>query len=270
MATANGHVRAPHARAMAHKLRQRAPWPGGLSISDIPLRREVRRGNPNPAGHILSAKMGRKLQYISPNERAFLLLCEIDPNVIRIADRPIESCVTLNGKDDRHFPDYAVLSGGMVEIHEVKSDEIYFNDQSLISRLSRHARALEDQGAIYSVALRSEIMAEPQYEWAARLWPFSTHRITREAADAVLMTVQSGPIIVADLMSSLSRSLGPNAPSRGSVLGMAARGEIFSDLNGPVGIETVVRPYDPAAMPARLLPIRRPIDDLRDRPEVAS
>ena len=270
MANSTGQVRAAHAGTRAEKLRLLPPWPMGLDISDIPLRREVRRGNRNPAGHILSAKMGRKLQYISPNERAFLILAEIDANVVRIADRPLESCAKVDGRTDRHYPDYAVLIGGVTEVHEVKSDDIYLGDQPLIRRLALHARSIEASGAVYSVALRSELMAEPRYEWATRLWPFSTHRIEREAANAVLMVVQRGPIRVADLMRRLSEGLGAKAPTRGAVLGMAARGEIFCDLDGPIGIETVVRPSDPAAMPDRLLPIRRPIDDLLDRYKVAA
>lgn len=262
-------ARAAHAGTRTEKLRLLPPWPESASISDVPLSREVRRGKLNPSGHILSAKMGRKLQYVSPNERAFLILAEVDANVIRIADRPIISSAMIDGKTDRHFPDYALLVDGVAEVHEVKTDSAY-DHQDLVRRLALHSRAMEAHGIVYSVALRSELLAEPRFGRASRLWSFSTNRITPEAANAVLMTVQRGPIVVADLMSELDGRLGDTAPNRGAVLGMAARGEILTDLDGPIGAGTIVRPFDPLAMPDRLISLRRPIDDLLERYKVAA
>lgn len=267
--TSEVSARAAHAGTRAEKLRLLPPWPEGSQISDEPLMREVRRGNMHPTGHVLSAKMGRKLQYRSPNERAFLILAEVDANVIRIADRPTESAALIDGANDRHFPDYAILIAGVAEVHEVKSDDQYAH-QNLVRRLAFHCREIEARRCIYSVALRSALMAEPRYGRASRLWPFSTNRISPEQTAVVKMIVQRGPIIVADLMAELSRRLGDASPARGGVLGMAARGEILTDLTEPVGAATIVRPYDPLAMPDRLIEVRRPIDDLLERYKVAA
>ncbi|WP_294216226.1 hypothetical protein [uncultured Sphingomonas sp.] len=262
-------ARAAHAGTKAEKLRLLPPWPEAAQISDVPLMKEVRRGNTNPAGHILSAKMGRKLQYRSPNERAFLILAEVDANVVRIADRPTYSTAMIDGRADGHYPDYAILVDGVAEVHEVKSDDQYAH-QDLVRRLGFHQREIEARGCIYSVALRSALLAEPRYGRAARLWPFSTDRISPEQSAAVKTVVQRGPTVVGDLMAELRHRLGSAAPPRRAVLGMAARGEILTDLTEPVGVETIVRPYDPLAMPERLIAVRRPLDDLLERYKVAA
>ena len=262
-------ARAAHAGTRAEKLRLLPPWPDGSQISDEPLVQEVRRGNVHPTGHVLSAKMGCKLQYRSPNERAFLILAEVDPNVVRIAARPTYSSALIDGSIDGHYPDYAILVAGKAEVHEVKSDDQY-GHRDLVRRLAFHCREIEARGCVYSVALRSELFAEPRFGRAARLWPFSTSRIAPGQDAAVKMIVQRGPIVVADLMAELGRRMGDAAPPRRAVLGMAARGTIVTDLAEPVGVETIVRPYDPLAMPARLIEVRRPIDDLLERYKVAA
>lgn len=262
-------ARAAHAGTKAEKLHLLPQWPEGSQISDEPLMQEVRRGNVHPTGHVLSAKMGCKLQYRSPNERAFLILAEVDANVVRIAARPTYSSAMIDGSIDGHYPDYAILVAGKAEVHEVKSDDQY-DHQDLVRRLAFHCREIEARGCVYSVTLRSALLAEPRFGRAARLWPFSTSRISSEQTAAVKMVVQRGPIVVADLMDELRRRLGDAAPARRSVLGMAARGEIVTDLTEPVGVETIVRPFDPLAMPNRLIEVRRPIDDLLERYKVAA
>lgn len=267
--TSEMSARATHAGTRAEKLRLLPQWPDGTQISDEPLTQEVRRGNTHPTGHVLSAKMGGKLQYRSPNERAFLILAEVDSNVVRIAARPTYSSAMIDGSVNGHYPDYAILVAGKAEVHEVKSDDQYAH-QDLVRRLAFHCREIEARGCVYSVALRSALLAEPRFGRASRLWPFSTSRITSEQAAAVRMIVQHRPIVVADLMAELRRRMGDAAPPRRAVLGMAACGEIVTDLTEPVGVETIVRPFDPLAMPDRLIAVRRPIDDLLERYKVAA
>ena len=109
----------------------------GVTHPGHELLRRVRQGPParavegaggNVTGRYPSRKMGRTIQYESRTvEFAFVVLCEIDPEVIEYYDQPARLSLRYAGKDGRavvsaHIPDFLVLGNKFVGYIECKDE----------------------------------------------------------------------------------------------------------------------------------------------------
>lgn len=244
-----------------------AAWPPGLEISGTPLRRVISRSsaisngtfrtNKHPAG-VCTYAAGE-----SDNELLFLMFAEMDPNVTHVAAQPTALFGEADGKRFSHIPDFAVLLvGGKGEIQEVKSDRAY-KKSTVRRRLLEAARHAEANGWQYHVATASDLRTDPRRENIADLWRRHRRIYTAAQQMAVASLLMKRDMIAADLVRALERRMGTAAPTLQQLLSLAANGAIFINLEGPVGEESLLRFPDPKALPPRLLPTRRPADDLR-------
>jgi len=136
--------------------------------------------------------MRGSIPWESFNELAFLHLAELDHSVTHIFAQPIHLELQTPSGQRRHTPDFAVLRGGRVEIHEVKPDEKASqpDTQELSSAATLYVRK---HGANYGMALASVLRAEPRYGRARSIIRRLHDTLPDCAARALLAHVEANP-----------------------------------------------------------------------------
>ncbi len=243
-----------------------ADWAPGISISSVPLRKVVRRSSAitngwerttkNPIGYCAGESRG---------ELYFTMLANIDPNVTAIMPQPCtEPFLDETGRLRRMTPDFAVIERGDSILFEVKSERQY-RKAGMVERLAAFGAAIEARGWPFHVTLKEDILSDPRHPNVLDVWRRLRPSFTHLQKLAVENAVGTCERLIADVLRDLAASMGGEAPKLENIVSLAANGLIFIDMEAPIGEESVIRAADQAALPAPLLPRRRPADDIAAR-----
>lgn len=228
----------------------------GLKISPTPLRRVINRGSVRVNGRFASRLMRKGIVWESQNEAAFLLRAELDPGVSAIYAQPVRLDLMLGARPRTYVPDFAVVYDDRTEIHEVKPDDEASSPEIVeLARAAAHHVRLH--GGVYSLALASELRAEPVFRNLKDLWRNLHTYVPNHTCTAMLDCAQScGPAPVARLAELASQWGG----SKERVLAMVAQRHLRLDLNCPVNGDSLVWAPTDFRLPTRLLPLRIPVE----------
>ena len=126
--------------------------PAQLTPSPVPLRRIVRSSSNRRKRAIRSIKAAGAIECESDHEARFAILAELDPNVTRIYSQAFHWPHWFEGKKRHHWPDFGLVIGGKLEIHEVKPLAKLHDDVEWKTRCD-WAEWSAGHGVPYSVAL---------------------------------------------------------------------------------------------------------------------
>lgn len=237
-------------------------WAPGIAISDVPLRKVVRRSsainngwdrtNKNPNGFCGGESNG---------ELEFMMVANMDPNVTVIRPQPCTEPFWHDGKRRHMTPDFAIIECADSLLFEVKSRRQYAKPH-LAERLAAFGAMIEARGWPFFVTLKEDILDDPRYPNVRDVWRRFRPSFNDQQRMAVQDTVWTRERSIADVLAEITSSMGGHAPRFEDVLSLAANGHIFIDLDTPIGIGSIIRAADREALPRSLLPRRRPADDL--------
>lgn len=127
----------------------------------IRTRRVVTRSRARPTGKYPSLKMGRSVQYESPNERNAFRLLDADPSVLTYREQPAAINYVLNGDTRTHHPDILVERVNSLEFWEVKTAKDA-SKPDVQRRTDLLERTLPAFGYTYRVVLAEDLHREPR------------------------------------------------------------------------------------------------------------
>ncbi len=208
------------------------------------------RTSKNPFGFCSGESIG---------ELDFLMFADMDPGITLIHPQPTKITLLHEGKLAHHIPDFAVMERGESIIFEVKSERQYAR-QDVRVRLASAAAAVEAVEWQYYVVLRQDILRDARYRNVYDVWRRFRPAFDAKQLMAVQNTVMSSERRIADVLTEVNRT-NPSITLE-TVLSLAANAAVFIDFDAPIGLESLVRWPDPAALPPPLLPRRHPADDL--------
>ena len=200
-----------------------------LDVSDVPLRRVIRRGSTTHNGRFASRKMGRTIPWESSNELAFLTLAELDADIVSIRAQPIEFRWQGGSGPRRHIPDFAVVRGTRLEIHEVKPRAAALKPEvrEAAAWAERHCR---NRGATYGMALAETLKAEPAFANAKAILRRLHDRLDETLALGTVEHLRRREVMpIGELTDWLSRWGGTAI----TILTLAAHNRVALDLDSP-------------------------------------
>lgn len=187
----------------------------------------------------------------SANERNFILLCDIDPNVTEIYSQPFVWYGMMLGRVHEHMPDVAIVAGGVGEVHEVKSSEELQKQEKYEVRLE-WSKWAEARGIPYSVPTE-ECMPVDILDRARTLQRYAPEDFEEIAALHAVTALEAGPLTIEALISKIAN----HNVSYEQVLSMAYRQRFFIDMSLDITPTSIVRYPDTDDLPPRIVPFRR-------------
>lgn len=146
------------------------PWPRGITVSAMPVRRiHTRSRRRNTALVYSTLPLGMREVESSVEER-FARVAQLDPGVSRLRSQPSWLRVPEGGRIRRRAPDFAVMYRGGAELHEVKQDAECWDPAVASELLAVRAEVERHPQWRYSVSLESVLLAEPLASNTDLLW----------------------------------------------------------------------------------------------------
>lgn len=186
-------------------------------------------------GKFPSAKMGRTLMARSHLELRLMEICEVDGDVLRFVEQPIQlHYQDADGKARKHIPDLFVHRSTGAEFIEVKWERDARSAENE-ARWPHIAAAITSLGYSYTVMTERHIMAQPL---AANVGKLLRHRnsppLATPSAAALWGTLALGALKLEDLLASWPEV------SSASVFRALADGWLRTDLMQPLGPASLI------------------------------
>lgn len=202
----------------------------GFGISEKPVRRVVTRSGMRVNTLFCSRKMRRMLPTESSNELAFVLRAELDPTIERIYAQAVRIEWRDGNRMRHHIPDFVVIRGGHVEIHEVKTDAEAATDE-VVEVAAQATRWFADRGATYGLALESTLKAQPTYGNAQEVAYRLHDTVAVPLARTIVAFVQdAGWTTIGEVIAAL----GSEGCTYEKIVTLAARGVVHLDYSRPI------------------------------------
>lgn len=171
----------------------------------------VSRSRSRGTGRYPSWKMGRMIQWESPNELNAFRLLDADPAVRAFHEQPLVVRFVLDQKNHLHYPDLLVeWRSGRRELWEIKPacearrPEICARTQLLESRLPRH-------GFEYRMVIGEDLKREPRLSTALTILKYGRPPIEDEDRERIRQLLLVVPTV--RWASTLDADLGPRSRS---------------------------------------------------------
>jgi hypothetical protein len=194
------------------------------------------------------------LDHESHGEFAFIMRAELDPRVTSIWEQPLELKYRHPSGTRRTVIDFCITVDGQCEWHEVKSDKKLADPEEL-ERLWWIAKALKDRGHRYSVAARSDLIREPEFEHLQDVFRRFQSRVKEDLWSRIDLALEAGPATIEEL---LERTVGHGATFE-TFLALLCQRRMTADIAGGVTLATTVYPAGSVTFP-RLIPFRSPLE----------
>lgn len=134
---------------------------GSSGQDSMPVRRPSNRGGVRKnIGKTPSLKAGRNIWWESLLERDYILLLEIDPDVVTYTEQPFRITYTLDGKVHRYTPDFLVERKNKRQVVEVKRKEKASTEAFRLFRLAVEPE-IRKLGCEFVVATEENIRVRP-------------------------------------------------------------------------------------------------------------
>jgi hypothetical protein len=134
----------------------------------IRSRKVVKRSNARNTGKYPSWKMQRMMQWESVHEGNAMCILDATPNIASFNEQPCEIIYTLNGVQQRHYPDLMVIEGNHREFWEVKT-EADANSPDVAERTEFLIEALPEYGYGYRMVFAEVLAKQPRLDNVKRL-----------------------------------------------------------------------------------------------------
>lgn len=153
-------------------------WPADGCLA----RTVVTRSRARMTGKFPSLKMGRMIEWESPNERNSMVLLEACHWVLRYREQPLEVHFSLNGEDHVHLPDALVEFADRREIWEIKPRN-EAADPFVMARTQLMSSQLPRWNLVYRMVIAEDLAREPRLTLARDLLRYGRTQVdllTRE------------------------------------------------------------------------------------------
>lgn len=225
-----------------------------LRPSETPLRKINSRSACRETGFIVSRlRPGVCIDHESPNEQAFIMRAELDPRVTAIYEQPLESIYRDASGIRKAYPDFCITVDGMMEWHEVKEDGQFAKPDEC----ERHrwiARAFQSRGHRYSITLKSQLRAQPEFKNLKGVFRRIHTKVDAEFWSRIDAAISHQPRRVGDLLSETER-YGANFEI---ILALICSRKLCADIARGVTLDSIVHPAGSVLFP-RLIPFTCPL-----------
>ncbi|HEX9963841.1 MAG TPA: TnsA endonuclease N-terminal domain-containing protein [Allosphingosinicella sp.] len=229
-----------------------------LQPSETPLRKINIRSANRMTGFIVSRlRPGVCIDHESENEAAFIIRAELDPRVTAIYEQPLELIYRDASGIRKAFPDFCITVDDRVEWHEVKEDDKYADPEEQ----ERHlwiAREFDRRGHRYSITLRSQLRAQPEYRHLNGVLRRLHTKVGPELWSRMAAAMAHQPKLISDLLRETERF----GATFETVLALICSRKLCADIARGVTEETTVYPAGTVKFP-RLIPFTSPLEGRR-------
>lgn len=199
-------------------------------------RKVVTRSRARSTGKFPSWKMGRMVQWESPNELNAYRLLDANPSVKKFYEQPLVILYELDGEAHRHIPDALVEGLLHRELWEIKpANEAAKPEVAKRSQLM--TECLPDFGFSYRVVLAEDLAREPRLSNALRLLKYGRQPIQLHEYEQLRLILLATGGISWDFV--LSGPLGGR--SRNVIARLALQGLVTIDLDSDFGPKNLFR-----------------------------
>ena len=201
-----------------------------------PVRKVVSRSRTCPTGKYPSWRMGRMMQWESPDELNAFRLLDCDPRVRRFVEQPCSILYKIDGTIVRHYPDIYVESQGEKQLWEVKDDS-RASEADLLARTKLLTEGLKAHGFTYRLVLASELEKQPRLQNASILLSHGRGPIEEIDRERVrLMLQRAGSLRWG---GACAGEYGPNG--RQILCRLTLEGVLTTDMNQSLSANSVFR-----------------------------
>ena len=227
-----------------------------LQPSETPLRKINIRSADRMTGFIVSRlRPDVCIDHESENEAAFIIRAELDPRVTAIYEQPLELTYCDASSIRKALPDFCITVDGRREWHEVKDDEEY----AIPAERERHqwiAREFHRRGHFYSVGLKSQLRAEPEFRHLKAALRRLHTKVPGELWSRIDAAMDHQPRRVTEVLRATERY----GATFETVLALLCSRKLCADIARGVTHDTVVYPAGMVTFP-RLIPFTSPLGD---------
>lgn len=227
-----------------------------LRPSETPLRKINSRSACRETGFTVSRlRPGVCIDHESPNEAAFVMRAELDPRVTAIYEQPLELTYRDASGIRKAFPDFCITVDGMMEWHEVKKDDQYARPDER----ERHrwiAREFDVRGHRYSITLKSQLRAQPEFKNLKGVFRRIHTQVDAELWSRIDAAMGHRPCRVGDLLNETERY----GTTFEIILALLCSRKLCADIARGVTHDSIVHPAGSVLFP-RLIPFTSPLGD---------
>lgn len=148
------------------------PWPAGIVVSDMPVRRIHTRSRRRNTSLVYSTLPLGMREVESSVEERFARVAQLDPGVSRLRAQPCWLRVVEDGRIRRRAPDFAAMYRSEPELHEVKQNAECWKLEVASELFAVRAEVERHPHWRYSVSLESDLLAEPLRSNTDLLWRY--------------------------------------------------------------------------------------------------
>lgn len=210
------------------------PWPGGIVVSEAPVRRVHTRSRRRNTALVYSTLPLGMREVESSVEERFAKVAQLDPGVSRLRSQPCWLRVVEDGRIRRRAPDFAVLHGGLPELHEVKQDADCWKPEVASELLAIRAEVQRHAPWRYGVSLESALLAQPLATNTDLLWRYlrPDHQVDT-GLKQIVGEVVSEAVVAAHVVVDRVRARGGSADWQ-DLLTLVAGRHVDFDVSAPL------------------------------------
>jgi hypothetical protein len=192
-------------------------------------RKVVTRSRARSTGKYPSWKMGRMIQWESPNELNAFRLLDASPDVLSYREQPLAIRYVLCGEERIHYPDILVVRANARELWEVKPAGEAIRERNA-ERTRLLEAALPNYGFTYRMVVAEDLAAQPRMENVLALLKHGRKAIDVVQREQVRRAFLTSPVI--QWHNATNGDLGPNGFA--SLCRLVLEGVVSVDLGVPL------------------------------------
>lgn len=210
----------------------------------VRARRIVSRSRARPTGKYPSWKMGRMVQWESPNELNAYRLLDANPAALAYHEQPLTITYKLNGEVHKHYPDTMVQWGDSRELWEIKeADDASRPEVAARTRLMEDA--LPQLGFAYRIVLAEDLAKEPRLSNVLAVLKFGRAPVPELEAEQIRQAFLVGKEITWGAV--LAGALGKYG--RNHICRLVLEGKLHLDMERPLTMNSIISWAPNAVLP---------------------
>jgi hypothetical protein len=195
-----------------------------------PARKITNRGSKKNIGKFFSFKMQSLIWYESLNERDYMYLLEIDPDVVSYRSQPLKISYTLNHQLRQYTPDFLVERRSREQIVEIKPEK-RLNQEYNLQLFQAITKLGQSQGWEFVVITDKMIKKEPLLSNLKLLYRYAQIRLTLQNLMVCHQYFNNQPPIP---LLTAQKYLQPQGITQGMLLKLIFLGFLETDLRNQV------------------------------------
>lgn len=211
-----------------------------VTPSGGPIRTIVTGRRHITTGSYASVKAGRPCPFEGMNERAFLMHCEVDTEVIDYRSQPFRFEFVVDGKKRTYIADCVrLLTGEQLEVVEVKKDLRAFKDPDYSLKIDCVAEICRQLGWQFRLVFEDDLFL-PRTRFRA-IEEIQSWRLTAYDEADVYCVMRGLENAGVERLGSLAEMLAPSQLGRAKLKAMMVHRLVAIDLASPLSDDSAVR-----------------------------